>query len=68
MKALPTWELLAKKMIWQQLGNIENKKILDFGSGEGVTASYYAKNNEVVAVEPSEEAVANRDKENDYVQ
>lgn len=68
MRELPTWELLAKKMIWQQLRKIENKKILDFGSGEGVTASYYAKNNEVVAVEPSKEAVENRDRENEYVQ
>lgn len=68
MRELPTWELLAKKMIWQQLGKIENKRILDFGSGEGITASYYAKNNEVIAVEPSKEAVENRDRENEYVQ
>lgn len=68
MRELPTWELLAKKMIWQQLGNIAHKRILDFGSGEGVTASYYAKNNEVVAVEPSQEAVANRNQENEYTQ
>lgn len=68
MRELPIWELLAKKMIWQQLGKIENKRILDFGSGEGITASYYAKNNEVIAVEPSKEAVENRDRENEYVQ
>lgn len=68
MRELPTWEYLAKKMIWQQLGKIENKKILDFGSGEGVTASYYAKNNDVIAIEPSEEAVENREKENQYIQ
>ncbi len=24
---LPTWELLAKNMIWKQLGSIHNKKI-----------------------------------------
>lgn len=68
MRELPTWELLAKKMIWQQLGNIKQKKILDFGSGEGVTASYYANDNDVIAVEPSEESVLNRDMENEYTQ
>lgn len=68
MRELPTWELLAKKMVWKQLGNVKHKKILDFGSGEGVTASYYAKNNDVIAVEPSQEAVLNRDKENEYTQ
>lgn len=68
MRELPTWELLAKKMIWKQLGNVENKRILDFGSGEGITANYYAKNNEVIAVEPAEESVASREKENEYIQ
>ena len=65
---LPTWELLSKQMIWKQLGSIHNKKILDFGSGKGVTASFYAKDNEVIAIEPSEEFLVNRVCDNDYKQ
>ena len=65
---LPTWEMLSKQMIWKQLGSINNKKILDFGSGNGVTASFYAKDNEVIAIEPSEEVLVNRVCDNDYKQ
>lgn len=60
LKTLPPWELLMKRMVWQQIGNIENKTILDFGSGTGVTANYYAEKNQVIAIEPSEEAINNR--------
>lgn len=52
---LPAWERLFKKIVWTQLGNIEGKRILDFGSGEGITANHFARKNEVIAVEPSEE-------------
>lgn len=31
------------------------KKILDFGSGEGITADHFALNNNVIAIEPSKE-------------
>ena len=65
---LPTWELLSKQMIWKQLGSIHNKKILDFGSGNGVTASFYAKDNEVIAIEPSKEVLVNRVCDNAYKQ
>ena len=65
---LPTWELLSKQMIWKQLGSLHNKKILDFGSGNGVTVSFYAKDNEVIAIEPSEEVLVNRVCDNDYRQ
>lgn len=68
LKMLPPWEALMKCMVWQQIGEIENKRILDFGSGTGVTANHYAKKNSVVAIEPSEEAVNNRWKENSYEQ
>lgn len=57
---LPAWERLLKRIAWQQLGQIHGKKILDFGSGEGITANYYAKDNLVVAIEPSEEMLKNR--------
>ena len=48
---LPAWERLFKKIIWNQLGDIKGKCILDFGSGEGVTADHFAEQNDVVAVE-----------------
>lgn len=54
---LPVWEALLKKVLWTQLGQISSQRILDFGSGIGVTANHYAAGNAVVAVEPSEESV-----------
>lgn len=65
---LPAWERLLKKIVWKQLGEIQGKKILDFGSGEGVTANYFAKDNSVVAIEPSEEMLSNRWADFEYTQ
>lgn len=65
---LQPWEKLMKQIVWQQMGIIENKKILDFGSGIGVTADYLAKNNDVTAIEPNEESVSKRWQENPYCQ
>lgn len=65
---LPAWERLFKKIVWAQLGDIEEKKILDFGSGEGITANHFAKNNEVVAIEPSEKMLAAAWKDYEYTQ
>ncbi|MCH5297652.1 MAG: class I SAM-dependent methyltransferase [Ruminococcus sp.] len=55
MEKIGVWELLQKRMVWQQLGDFENKIILDFGSGNGVTAEHYARHNKVYAVEPNRE-------------
>lgn len=49
---LPAWERLFKRIVWKQLGEIRGKHILDFGSGEGITANYLAENNNVIAIEP----------------
>ncbi len=57
-----------KQIVWRQMGEIRNKKILDFGSGIGVTADYLAKCNEVIAIEPNEESVSIRWQENEYRQ
>ena len=65
---LQPWECLMKKIVWEQLGDICGKKILDFGSGIGVTANYLAKNNDVIAIEPDEESVNGRWADNQYVQ
>ena len=68
MTELQPWEFLMKRIVWQQLGNIEDKKILDFGSGIGVTADYLAKNNDVTAIEPDKESVNERWRDNQYKQ
>lgn len=68
ISGLVPWELLLKTMIWQQLGPITNKTILDFGSGEGITANYFAHDNALVAVEPSKKSIGNRSNSNDYQQ
>ena len=65
---LPAWERLFKKIVWEQLGNPEGKKILDFGSGEGITANHFAKKNDVTAIEPSEEMLSNAWKDYKYTQ
>ena len=65
---LPAWERLFKKIVWVQIGDIEGKKILDFGSGEGITANHFAKKNDVTAIEPSEEMLSNAWKDYVYTQ
>lgn len=68
MKQLGPWELLMKRLTWQQLGPMKGKRILDFGSGEGITADYFAADNEVVAIEPDRTSVEMRSREHLYVQ
>ncbi len=68
LELLQPWEKLMKQIVWRQMGEIENKKILDFGSGIGVTANHLAKSNEVIAIEPDEESVKIRWQENTYQQ
>ena len=68
LNTLPPWEQLFKRVLWAQLGELRGKRILDFGSGIGVTASHYAAGNEVVAVEPSEDSVRKRWRGHEYRQ
>lgn len=65
---LPAWEKLAKVIIWQQIGELKGKKILDFGSGKGITADHFAADNQVTAIEPSEDMLANQVNTNGYRQ
>ena len=58
--SLPPWEKLLKQMVWRQLGDLHDCRMLDFGSGSGITASHYARYNAVLAIETSEEAVNGR--------
>lgn len=65
---LPAQERLFKKIVWKQLGDMEGKKILDFGSGEGITANHFAEKNDVTAIEPSKEMLSNAWKDYEYTQ
>lgn len=65
---LQPWECLMKRAVWKQLGDVQGKKILDFGSGIGVTANYLAEHNDVTAIEPDEESVKERWTDNQYKQ
>lgn len=60
MCELGAWDRLLKEIVWKQLGNVNSKRILDFGSGEGITANHFAANNSVVAIEPREDMLKNR--------
>jgi len=62
------WDMLTKRLLWEHLEFLKGSRILDFGSGYGVTADYLAANNQVTAVEPSAEMAAHTMKENDYLQ
>ena len=44
------WGRLFYRLVWHNLG-FKNRKILDFGSGFGVTSNHLAKFNDVTAVE-----------------
>lgn len=62
------WGELFYKIIWEQLSDFNKLKILDFGSGLGITADYLARNNEVTAIEPDEKMINLREHTNNYKQ
>lgn len=62
-----SWGRLFYRLVWHNLG-FKDKKILDFGSGFGVTANHLAKGNVVTAVEPNSELLEHRICDNHYEQ
>jgi len=62
------WWILFYRALWEQLPKLSNSKILDFGSGLGITANHFASNNEVIAIEPNVEMLQERICENSYHQ
>lgn len=62
-----SWGKLFYKLIWHNI-DCKDKKILDFGSGFGITADYFAKNNNVTAIEPNEKILIHRFCKNEYNQ
>lgn len=68
LRELPAWERLLKRLVFRTFEDVKGRRILDFGSGEGITANFFAGKNEVVAVEPREEMLQHRWKDNAYEQ
>ena len=68
LNQLPVWENLAKQIIWKQIGTLNGKTILDFGSGAGITANHFAADNQVTAIEPSTDMLAQQVNTNGYQQ
>jgi S-adenosylmethionine-dependent methyltransferase len=62
------WGRLLYSMIWRQLSFAKSMKILDFGSGFGITANHLSNDNEVIAIEPNAQMIDMRFQENAYVQ
>lgn len=62
------WSVMFYRLIWEQLPQINTSKILDFGSGLGITANHLAKNNDVVAIERNADMAGIRMCENSYKQ
>ncbi|MBR2750090.1 MAG: class I SAM-dependent methyltransferase [Clostridiales bacterium] len=62
------WGRMFYEMIYNQLDFSGDKRlrILDFGAGFCITSDHYAKDHEVIAVEPNEEMYSLRVKENEY--
>ncbi len=52
-----SWGRLFYILIWKQLPELKGRKILDFGSGFGLTSEHLSKENEVVAIEPSKDMI-----------
>ena len=52
------WGKLYYEILFAQLAHIKNKKVLDFGSGFGLVADFLAQNNQVIAIEPNDEMIA----------
>lgn len=52
----------------KNIQDIRDKKILDVGSGIGVTANYLAEHNDVTVIEPDEDSIKERWAGNQYTQ
>lgn len=62
------WGRMFYELIYKQLNIPDDKRIriLDFGAGFCITANHYARNHDVIAVEPNEEMYSLRIEKNDY--
>lgn len=62
------WGRMFYELIYKQLNIPDDKRIriLDFGAGFCITANHYARNHEVIAVEPNKEMYSLRIEKSDY--
>ena len=61
------WGRLFYKLAWHNI-ECKGKRILDFGSGFGITADHFAKYNNVIAVEPNSDMLKHQFTDNHYEQ
>lgn len=61
------WGQLFYKLVWHHL-EYKGKRILDYGSGFGLTSNHLAQDNDVIAIEPNEEMLKYRYCLNEYTQ
>ena len=61
------WGRLFYKLAWHNI-ECKGKRILDFGSGFGITADHFAKYNNVIAVEPNKDMLNHQFTDNHYEQ
>jgi len=64
------WGKMFYDLMFIQIGILHTPrlKILDFGSGLGVTSNHFAKWHDVTAIEPNQEMISNSSHENPYTQ
>ena len=64
------WGKMFYELLYEQLNipQLPKLKLLDFGSGLGVTACHYAAWHDVTAVEPNSEMISSSFRENEYEQ
>lgn len=62
------WGQLQYDIIFYQLAELTGQKILDFGSGFGLVSNFLAQKNQVLAIEPSAEMIAERKQTYTYEQ
>ena len=62
------WGTMMYRIVWAQIGDLKGLKILDLGSGFGLTANHFSQYNEVVAIEPNTEMAENRITNFEYIQ
>lgn len=60
------WGTLFYQILWKQLSFVKAQKVLDFGSGFGITANFLAAHNNVTAVEPDANMSGMGARENEY--
>ena len=62
------WGKLQYDIVFAFLESLKGQKILDFGSGFGIVADFLAEKNQVTAIEPSSEMIAERKQDFSYEQ